>query len=98
MLRNERDMVDLGQIVILSGQPEDRDAVHSGRRSLFRQLDRRQRLENREQRPAKQTNLLSRNRRQRSPPEPLNIRQSLGRSPPSAILSLENFANLTRDA
>ena len=45
MLRNERDMVDLGQIVILGRQPKDRDAVHSGRRRLFRQFDRRQRLE-----------------------------------------------------
>ncbi len=87
-------MVDLGQIVILGRQPKNRDAVHSGRRSLFRQFDRRQRFEDRKQRPAEQTNLLSRNRRQRAAPEPLNICQSLGRSAPSAILPLKNFANL----
>ncbi len=69
MLGKQRHMVDLGQIVILGRQPEDRNAVHSSRRRLFRQFDRRQRLENRKQRPAKETDLLSRNRRQRSAPQ-----------------------------
>ena len=80
--RKQRHMVDLGQIVILGRQPENRNAIHSGRRRLFRQLDRRQRLEDRKQRPAKQTDLLPRNRRQRPAPKPLNIGQRLRRSAP----------------
>ena len=51
VLRKQRDMIDLGQIMILSSQPKDRDTVHSSGRSLFRQLDRSQRLEDRKQRP-----------------------------------------------
>src|SRR5271156_2274835 len=94
ILREQRHMADLRQIVILGRQPEDRNAIHPRGRSLLRQLDRRQRLENRKQRPAKETDLLSRNRRQRSTSEPLNIRQSLRRSSPSSILPLENLANL----
>src|SRR3981081_2267553 len=87
-------MIDLGQIVIFSSQPKDRHTVHSGGRSLFRQFDRGQRFEDRKERPAKETDLLPGNRSQRSSLEPLNIGQRLRRSAPSAILPLENFANL----
>src|ERR1700674_3983266 len=94
LLGKERNMVDLGQIVILGRQPEHRDAVHSGRRRLFRQLDRGQRFEDRKERPAEETDLLPRNRRERSSLKPLNIGQSLGGGAPRAILPLENVANL----
>src|ERR1035437_2618565 len=63
-------------------------------RRLFRQFDRGQCLEDRKQRSAEQTNLLSRNRRQRASLKPLNVSQRLRRSSPSAILPLKNFANL----
>ncbi len=78
MLGKQRYLVDLGQIVVLRRQPEDRDAVYSSRRRRFRQLDRRKRLENRKQRPAKQTDLLPRNRRHRASSQPLDILQRLG--------------------
>lgn len=87
-------MIDLGQIVVLGSQPEHRNAVHSSRRSLFGKLDRRERLEDREQRPAKKTNLLPSNRRQRSTPQTLNIRQRLSGGAPCPVLPLKNLAHL----
>ncbi len=89
----QRYLVDLGQIVVLGRQPEDRNAVHSVRRRLFRQFDRRQRFEDRKQRPAEETDLLPRNRRQRSAPEPVKVGQRLPRGAPRAILPLENLAH-----
>ena len=94
VLGSKRHMIDLGQIMVLGSQPENRNAVHSGRRRLFRQLDRGQRLEDRKQRAAKKTDLLSRNRRQRSSPEALDIGQRLGRGAPRLVLPLQNFADL----
>src|SRR5713101_354902 len=87
-------MIDLGQIVILGRQPEDRDAVHSSHRRLFRQLDRGQRFEDREQRPTEECNLLPSNRRQCPSAKPFNIGQSLSRAATSAILAIQNFPRL----
>src|ERR1700680_4858266 len=87
-------MIDLGQIVILGRQPEHGDAVHSGRRRLLRQFDRSQRFEDRKQRSPEETDLLPRNRRERSLFESVNVSQRLRKGTPSAILPLKNFANL----
>jgi len=45
VLGKQRRMVDLGQVVILGRQPEDRDAIHSRCRRRFRKFDRRERFE-----------------------------------------------------
>src|ERR1700685_2051385 len=85
-------MVDLGQIVVFSRQPENWYAWHSGGRRLTRQLARRRCLEDRKQRAAKEAYLLPCNRRERPVPKPINIGQRLRRSSPRTILAFENLA------
>src|ERR1700675_618101 len=94
MLGSQSNVVDLGQIMILGREPENRNAINASCCRLFRQFDCGQRFENRKQRPAKKTDLLSGDSGQCASLEPINICQRFGGGSPGTILALENFAHL----
>src|ERR1700692_820689 len=94
MLGSQSNVVDLGQIMILGREPENRNAINASCCSLFLESDGVQRFENRKQRPAKKTDLLSGDSGQCASLEPINICQRFGGGTPGTILALENFDHL----
>jgi hypothetical protein len=91
ILPHEVRVVYLAQVMVVRGGPEDGDEAElrpEARRPFAGQLDRRQRLEERIQRPAEQPRLLARDDRQRLRPRqrarvlPRLRRQALGRARP----------------
>ena len=92
--RKQRYVVDLGQVVILGCQPENRNAIDAGSRGLLRQLDRRQRLENGKKRTAEQPNLLASHNCERAGAKAVQIRQRFRGRTPRPILSRQNLADL----
>ena len=84
--RDQRHVVDFGQIVIFGRQPENRNAVHPGSGRLSASLTAVKRLENRKQRPAEKSDLLSGNRRERPASQPVDVGERLRAGSPLSIL------------
>jgi hypothetical protein len=86
-------MVDFREVVILACQPEDRHTTHPGASSLVGEFDRSQRLENREQWSAEQSDLLACDRCRSACAQARDVFQGLRRSIPGLILPLQNCAD-----
>src|SRR5215813_1389052 len=85
----QMDKIDLGKIMILGRQPEDRDCT-----CFLCQKDDRQRFEQRECRPAKKGNLLSGNNDWSAIFQALNVFQCFFASAEFTILAFEDRSNL----
>ena len=91
----QQRLIDFGQIVVFRRHPENRDTRNARTLHLFRQRQHRRSLEQRQQRPAKQSDLLPGHHREGAFPQPPNIVQRLFRSSPAAILLLQHIGNLS---
>src|SRR5216683_487748 len=86
-------MIDLGEIVIRCGQPEDRNRFDARRRSLLRQLHRGQSFIDGKRWSAEQADLLPSDDGRRALSQTVQIRESLRRSAPGFVLALKNRAD-----
>ena len=83
-------MVHFRQIMVFVGQPKYGNAIHSSPTRLVRKLNRSQGFQNREQRPAKESDLLPSNKCAGSGPKTGNVGKSFRRSVPRFILPFQN--------
>ena len=83
-------MIHFGKIMIVGGQPENRNCIDALGCRLLRQLDRSQRFVEREHRPAEKSDLLPRNHCERTLAEALKIGQSFRRRIPRFVLPLKD--------
>ena len=88
-----RDVIDFGEIVIVSRQPEDGYSVHSRLGCFFRKLYCRKSLIDRKCRSTENTNLLPRYNGDGAFAKAIQIPQSLRRNIPRLILAFENCGN-----
>ena len=84
------NVIHFGQIMVVGGQPENRDGVDSGRGGFFREFDRGQRFVDREHRAAEKSNLLPGDDRRRAFAQTIKIGQRLRRGVPRFVLALQN--------
>lgn len=88
-----RNVINLSEIMVRRGQPEDWNRVDAGRRRLVGQLHRGQRLVDGEHRPAKQPDLLPRHDGRRARTKTAQVGQSLRRGVPGFVLPFQNRAD-----
>src|SRR5207302_11274891 len=79
--------------VTVIGQSENRDASDASRRSIVRQFNSGQGLENREQQTAEQSHLLSGYGRQRSGPKARDILKRFRRCAPLLVLPFQDLSD-----
>ena len=84
------DVIYFGQIMVVRGQPENRNSVDSGRGCLLREFDRSERFVDRKHGSAEKANLLSGDDRGRALAQAVEIGQRLRRAIPGFILALQN--------
>jgi len=84
------NVIHLCQVMIVSGQPKNRNGVHSGCRRFFGKLDRGERFVDSEHRSTEKPDLLTGNDRGRTVAQPFEIAQSFRGSVPGFVLPLKN--------
>ena len=87
------NVVHFGQIVVVGGEPENRDGVDSSRGCLFGEFDRGQRLVDGEHRSAEKADLLPGHDCGRAFAQAIEIGQRLRRGVPGFVLPLKDCSD-----
>jgi len=97
IVAEQQRLIDLGKVVVFRRHPENRDAWNAGALHLLRQRQHRRSLEQRQERPAEQPNLLPGDYRKRASAQTSNIIQRLFRRSPRTVLLLQHICNFDVD-